>query len=61
MKNENLIKENGLSEADMEELRENFVTRYAQFKGWDRNSLSTEQLNEIIHQPEYKKAGLILG
>ena len=56
-----LIKETGLNEKDLHELREQFVKKYAKLKGWDAKFLSTEQLNEVYSQPEYKKPGLLLS
>jgi hypothetical protein len=59
MNTDKLIKETGLSEKDLFELKEAFVEKYAKFKGWDRDNLTTEQLNEIVQQPEYKNPGLL--
>jgi hypothetical protein len=56
-----LIKETGLSEKDLFELKEAFIEKYAKMKGWDKEKLTTEQLNEIVQQPEYKSAGLLLS
>lgn len=56
-----LIKETGLSEKDLNELKEAYKEKYAKMKGWDKDNLTMEQLNEIVQQPEYKKAGLLLS
>lgn len=59
MNTDKLIKETGLSEKDLFELKEAFVEKYAKYKGWDKAKLTTEQLNEIVQQPEYKNPGLL--
>lgn len=56
-----LIKETGLSESDIQDLKEAFVQKYASFKGWDSSNLSLDQLSEIYHQEEYKKAGMLFS
>lgn len=56
-----LIKETGLSEKDLIELKEAFVDKYANLKGWDKDNLTTEQLNEIQSQDGYKNPGLLLS
>ena len=61
MNTDKLIKETGLSEKDLLELKEAFVEKYAKLKGWDKDKLTVEQLNEIVQQPEYKTAGLLLS
>ena len=61
MNTDKLIKETGLSEKDLFELKEAYVEKYAKMKGWDKDKLTTEQLNEIVQQPEYKNAGLLLS
>lgn len=58
---EDFIKETGLSEKDVQDLREAFVEKYAKLKGWDSNNLTQEQLSEIYQQEEYKKAGLLFS
>ena len=55
------VKETGLSEKDLYELKEAYVTKYANLKGWDSSKLSQEQLTEIYQQDDYKKAGLLLS
>lgn len=55
------VKETGLSENDIKELKEAYVKKYAIEKGWKYKKLSTEQLNEIYQQDGYKKAGLLLS
>lgn len=59
-KNE-MLKETGLSDKDMRELREKFVEKYVNQKGWDKNTLTMEQLNEIQQQDEYRKPGMLLS
>lgn len=55
------IKETGLSEKDVQELKESFVKKYANQKGWDSSNLTSEQLSEIYLQDGYKNAGLLLS
>lgn len=56
-----ILKETGLTDKDIRELREKFVEKYVKEKGWDKTNLTTEQLNEIYQQDEYKKPGLLLS
>jgi hypothetical protein len=58
---DDFIKETGLSEKDLHELKEAFIEKYADLKGWDSSNLTTEQLSEIYQQEEYKKAGLLFS
>lgn len=55
------IKETGISEKEIQQLREAYIQKYALQKGWDFKNLSLEQLNEIQQQDGYKKAGLLLS
>lgn len=55
------VKETGLSEKDVKELKEAYAKKYAIEKGWEFDNLSSEQLNEIYQQDGYKKAGLLLS
>ncbi len=54
-------KSTGLSEQELNLLREKFISEYSQKKGWVRESLTTEQLLEIKEQKGYKTPGMILG
>ena len=54
-----LIKNTVLSKDDETLLREKFIHEYSKKKGWNPKELSTNQMLEIVAQPEYK--GLILG
>lgn len=56
-----MIKEAGLSEKDLKDLRESFVMKYSSMKGWDPLNLTNEQMNEIYSQPDYKKPGMLLS
>lgn len=56
-----MIKETGLSEKDLKMLRETFVEKYVNEKGWDKDKLTIEQLNEIYQQEGYKKPGLLFS
>lgn len=58
---EKMIKETGLSDKDLVELKEAFVEKYVMIKGWDKENLTTEQLNEIYSQDDYKRPGLLLS
>ena len=58
---DDFVKETGLSEKDTNELKEAFVEKYANLKGWDSDNLTQEQLTEIYQQEEYKKAGLLFS
>jgi hypothetical protein len=59
---ENLIKSTGnLGNEDIQMLRERFMTEYARKKGWNVNSLTPNQMLEIVEQPAYKAPGLIFG
>ena len=58
--NENLIKSTqNISKDDLTILREKFINEYSRKKGWDKNSLTPNQLLEILEQKEYKNPGLI--
>lgn len=54
-----LIKETGLSDKDIQLLRETFVDKYATLKGWNSKNLTQEQLFEITQQQGYKSPGLL--
>lgn len=60
-KKEDFVKETGLTEKDVKELKEAYAKKYAIEKGWEFGNLSTDQLNEIYQQDGYKKAGLLLS
>lgn len=55
------VKETGLTEKEVQELKEAYIKQYAVMKGWDYSTLSNDQLNEIQQQDGYKKAGLLLS
>lgn len=61
MEKEDFLKEGGISEKDLNDLRESFVDKYTKLKGWDRDILSGEQLLEIQSQDGYKKPGMLLS
>lgn len=56
-----LIKDVKLSDHDVIELRENFVSMYCGEKGWDKSNLDFEQIMEIRSHAQWKNPGLILG
>ena len=58
---EEFIKETGLSEKDLQELKEAFKEKFVAEKGWDKNNLSQEQLIELINQEGYKNAGKLFS
>lgn len=55
------VKETGITDEQLHELREAFVKKYADMKGWNTETLSSEQINEIHQQDGYKKAGLLFS
>ena len=55
------VKETGLTDKDVKELKEAYIKKYAVEKGWEYDKLTTEQINEIYQQDGYKKAGLLLS
>jgi hypothetical protein len=61
MEKRSIDKTTGLSDQEVNMLREQFVNDYSKNKGWDRASLTTEQLIEIKDQKGYKTPGMILG
>lgn len=54
-----LIKSTGLSQEEINLLREKFVVEYSKKKGWDSEKLSTTQMMEIVEQKQYKTPGLL--
>lgn len=56
-----LIKNEAMSDKDIEYLREQFKIKYAKNKGWDPNKLKTEQIIEITQQKGWKNPGLLLS
>lgn len=56
-----LIKNEVISEKEIELLREKFKVKYAKNKGWDPNNLNTEQIIEITQQKGWKTPGLLLS
>lgn len=56
-----LIKDTKISEMDLIELREKFVSKYCESKGWDKTNLDFEQVMEIRSHSQWKNPGLILG
>lgn len=48
-----------LSKSELENLREQFIVSYSNNKGWDKNSLTTDQLLEIVSNSNYKTPGLL--
>ncbi len=61
MEKRSIDKSTGLSDSEVNMLREQFVHNYSKDKGWDRANLTTEQLIEIKDQKGYKTPGMILG
>ena len=59
MSTENFVKETGLNETDLNEIRETFKVKYAYKKGWNPSKLTVEQLNEIQNQVEWKNPMLL--
>lgn len=52
-KDEKLVKESGLTEKELRDIRESFKQEYAIRNGWNPNMLTPEQLNEIAKQVEW--------
>ncbi len=62
MKDGELLKStNNLSKDELNLLREKFVSEYAKKKGWNKESLSSTQMLEIVEQKEYKNPGLLFS
>lgn len=60
--NEKLIKStNNLSPEDEKLLREKFLSEYVRKKGWNKDSLSPDQMLEIVQSKGYKNPGIILS
>ena len=58
--NENLIKSTqNISKDDLTILREKFISEYSRKKGWDKNSLTPNQLLEIVQSKGYSNPGII--
>lgn len=56
-----MIKNETISEKDVEMLRENFKIKYSKSKGWNPQKLTTEQIIEITQQKGWKSPGLLLS
>lgn len=56
-----LIKDSSIGERELNELRERFKIQYASSKGWNPNSLTEEQLNEIYSDKRWKTPGLLFS
>lgn len=56
-----LIKNQTLTNDELNLLRERFVNDYSKKKGWNPKDLSTTQMMEIVSQKQYKSPGLLLG
>lgn len=62
MKESELLKStSNLSKDELNLLRERFVNEYAKKKGWNKESLSSTQMLEIVEQKEYKNPGLLFS
>ena len=59
--NDKFIKSSQLSPEELNSLRERFVSEYSRKKGWDKSSLSPNQMLEIVDQKGYKNPGMILS
>jgi len=59
MQTAELIKNETLSEIESIQLRDIFVNRYCNNKGWDKCNLSFEQVLEIRTHREWKNPGLM--
>ncbi len=61
LKNQDLITGNGYKNESTADLREKFLIEYTSKMGWDKETLSEEQLNEIKSQKGYQCPGMICG
>lgn len=57
----NLIKNETISQKEVELLREKFKINYAKSKGWDPLNLKPEQIIEITQQKGWKTPGMLLS
>jgi hypothetical protein len=57
----NLVKDSALTENELNDLREKFKRQYAISKGWDPNSLTADQINEICLDKRWQQPGMILS
>ena len=57
--NQNFVKESGLTEKELELIRETFKVKYATKNGWNPKNLTAEQLNEIKKQAEWNNPILL--
>lgn len=55
------IKNEIMTEKEIDVLREQFKNNYAKKKGWDPEKLTNEQLLEITQQKNWKSPGLLLS
>jgi len=57
-----MIKQSGFkSEDNMNQMQQEFFTKYAKSKGWDITNLTNEQIREIKGQNGFRNPGLIKG
>lgn len=56
-----MIKNEILTNNEINMLREQFKVKYSKMKGWDPNNLTTEQLIELTSHKDWKSPGLLLS
>ena len=59
LKDQDLLTSKGYSNTSTADLKEKFVNEYSMKMGWDRDSLTEEQVNEIHSQKGYQCPGMI--
>jgi len=59
--NADMIKNETMTEKEIESLREGFKITYSKSKGWDPLNLKPAQILEITQQNGWKSPGLILS
>ncbi len=50
-----------LTKEELISLREKYIYEYSKKKGWNSDSLSSEQLLEIVQSSGYKNPGMLLS
>lgn len=50
-----------LTKEELTTLREKYIHEYSKKKGWNSDSLSSEQLLEIVQSNGYKNPGILLS
>lgn len=59
--NYEMINGQSKEQVDINQIRENIISKYCMARGWDEANLTPEQINEIKSNKEYKNPGMLLG